>query len=106
MLDISAQAKEIGIDAYSLRKLYEVFVKSTQDDIKQLKAAIDEKDRHSIKLLAHHIKGAARGLEIHEISDNSELLELESDKISMESAKEKVVNMENRLFTLNEGITA
>ena len=64
-----------GIDRRQYTRLLGIFIRATREDLTSLRAAVSDSDADAIKHAAHHINGAAEGLELGEIAYNARFIE-------------------------------
>jgi HPt (histidine-containing phosphotransfer) domain-containing protein len=70
-----AKMKSIGIGRQQYTRLLGIFVRSTRQDVNQLRSALTRGDSDKASRTAHHIKGAAEGLELGEIAHHARTIE-------------------------------
>lgn len=66
---------QTGIDRKQYARLLGIFVRATRRDIETLRSAVADGDAAAMVSTAHHIKGAAEGLELGEIAHNARFIE-------------------------------
>jgi HPt (histidine-containing phosphotransfer) domain-containing protein len=74
-MDIAALADEFGLEEEDVRRLVKTFLDSTEQDLVLLREAFSERDGEKLRATAHHIKGAAGNLELHEIAEAARKIE-------------------------------
>jgi HPt (histidine-containing phosphotransfer) domain-containing protein len=67
-MDVSILAEELGLEVDEVRRLLLTFLESTEQDLLLLERAFSEGDAEELRAVAHHIKGAARNLELNGIA--------------------------------------
>ncbi len=75
MLDISQLAKKLDFEEEDVVMLLEMFMESSQQSLKLLRAALETSDFPAIKEHAHAIKGSASNLLLDEIYQLSKSIE-------------------------------
>ena len=68
-IDLQKIADELDFDLEDIEMLFEVFLESAQESMKQLEKAINENDLSSIFASSHAIKGSAANITLEEISN-------------------------------------
>jgi HPt (histidine-containing phosphotransfer) domain-containing protein len=72
--------RETRIDRKQYTRMLGIFVRTTRDDVRTLRDAVERADREVTSRTAHHIKGAAEGLELGEIAYNAQFIEERVDR--------------------------
>lgn len=68
--------RETGLDRQQYTRLLGIFVRATREDVNRLRSALNCGDADQITRTAHHIKGAALGLELGEIAHHARTIEV------------------------------
>lgn len=63
------------IDRRQYTRLLGIFVRATREDIERTRTALDAGQAEIVAEVAHHIRGAADGLELGEIAYNARFIE-------------------------------
>ncbi len=74
-MDLRGLARELGFDVRSVCGLLSRFVEVTDKDLLSLERALAAGDLPAARSIAHHIKGAAAGLELREIVEAAAAVE-------------------------------
>ena len=62
-------AEELGLEENDALRLVQIFIETTEQDLLLLERAFADQDADQVRKLAHHIKGAARNLELTAITE-------------------------------------
>lgn len=96
VMNKQALMNKLGFDEEDLIMLFEVFIKSSKDNIEKLRVAIESNDYNTIYICAHSLKGSSGNMMLDEVYDITKELESASkDKIIIEykSYYEKLHNI-------------
>jgi HPt (histidine-containing phosphotransfer) domain-containing protein len=94
-------AAELDLDAEAVRRLVQTFLDSTETDLGELDRALRLGDAPAAARLAHHIKGAAAGLELEEIRRQAESLETQARGNALNTPQEAAAAIRSALRELH-----
>jgi len=77
-MNLQHLAENIGFELDEFLELVDLFLETTDADVKNLKAAIQQQDAKSVAASAHSIKGAAGNMGFQEIYDLAKNIEMDA----------------------------
>jgi HPt (histidine-containing phosphotransfer) domain-containing protein len=101
-MNVTNLAEELGLEEEDVRRLIQTFLESTEKDLILLGQAFSEGDAEKLGSLAHHIKGAARSLELNGIAEAA----LAVENKARSGVLEDPVSLIQRIRTRLESIRA
>jgi HPt (histidine-containing phosphotransfer) domain-containing protein len=80
-------ADALGVEVEVVERLLATFVATTRQNLAELQQALEQRDSSAAARLAHHIKGAAAGLELEELRLEAENLEQQAREGNLEGVE-------------------
>jgi HPt (histidine-containing phosphotransfer) domain-containing protein len=96
-MDIKSLAEDLGLEEEDVHRLILTFLETTEQDLLLLNQAYSQKDAERLRATAHHIKGAARNLELNEIAEAAMAIEEKAGSGIVEDPAVAIQSIRKRL---------
>jgi HPt (histidine-containing phosphotransfer) domain-containing protein len=101
-MNITTLAAEIGLEETEYLELLDLFIRATESDLDEIRAADRARDAGRAARAAHSIKGAAANLGLPEISEEARLIEERGRRGGLDGIDAALRSLEARLADLKE----
>jgi len=98
-------AEELGLEENDALRLVEAFIEATEKDLLNLERAFADQDAGQVRVLAHHIKGAASNLEMTSITEAALAIEEKARSNLLEDTEPQVTAIRSVLDSIRAEIT-
>ncbi len=104
MIDFNRMAQNLGLEESEFVELVELFIDTSNADIKKLETALETDDIDSTSQAAHSLKGASASLGLREISETALKMEKRAKKGSLDGVAESIRKIRKNIEELKRRI--